>query len=73
MKANLRPKRGNLATNYDCSVAIRQKTMRPQFGKKYDVKKFRNIKDASTDLFSSHRNRHRAGGDDFFRSPDGAP
>ncbi len=39
----LRPQRGNLAANYDASVAIRQKTLRRQFGKKYDGKKIRNI------------------------------
>ena len=38
----VRPERGYSATNYDASVANPKKTLRRQFGQKYDVKKVRN-------------------------------
>jgi len=38
----VRSERGFSATNYDASVANPKKTLRRQFGQKYDVKKVRN-------------------------------
>jgi hypothetical protein len=38
----LRPERGYSATKYDANMANPPKTLRRQFGQKYDVKKVRN-------------------------------
>ena len=39
----VRAERGYSATNYDASAVKLQKTLRRQFGQKYDEKKVRNI------------------------------
>jgi len=39
---SVRPERGYSATNYDGSPANPSKSLRRQFGQKYDVKKVRN-------------------------------
>jgi len=43
----VRAERGYSATNYDASAVKLQKTLRRQFGQKYDEKKVRNTEHAT--------------------------
>jgi len=47
--ASLRHQRDYLETNVDAISAIFPKTLQPQFGQNYDVKKVRNIHSATRD------------------------
>ena len=71
----VRSERGYSATNYDQSSAIRTKSVRSQFGQKYDQKKVRNRQPVPICLRTELPNEVRLRGsriwhDDLHSKPD---